>query len=486
MKRKGWVWGILGILLFALSVWQINQASQGLVITKLPSKNTTVTRIHPDIPEVDTRPIVLIGHGLAGSGVIMRSFAFTLAHAGYDTLLWDFAGHGANPNPLRSEYLLADAEAALKALKSQRSIPDGWIAILGHSMGSGVALDYGIEYPGTNGTVAVSPVYRQVTDKLPKNLLLMAGANEPRFLANAQDILFDAGGENTATALGRGRKLVVIPLVEHVSILFAPAAHQASRQWLDGIFGEQPDSRSYKDARIGWYLAAICGSLITLIAFSPFSTRTTRTIPTKLPLLRRIAALVAGVAGATLVFWIGDLVNVNLNEIFGISVGGALLLWLAISGLIALSLLNFKIDRPSKQEIAASGVVFAVLWISVGLLGQMVWLQWVLIPERLTVWLIGIVMILPWFLAISESSLPARKPQWVIWWLLDCILVVGGLLILLRLLPEYSFLLLLLPIVPAIIGLHSLATLPYRQRWSFTLSGAFFLSWVIAAIFPLI
>ncbi len=486
MNRKDWVWGMIGILLFALSAWQINQASQGLVTTKLPSKNTTVTRIHPDIPEIDTRPVVMIGHGLAGSGVIMRSFAFTLAHAGYDTLLWDFAGHGANPNPLRSEDLLADVEEAVNALKSKRSIPDGRKAILGHSMGSGVALDYGTEYPGTNGTVAVSPVYRQVTGKLPKNLLLMAGANEPRFLATAQDMLLDAGGENTATDLGRGRKLVVIPLVEHVSILFAPAAHQAARRWLDGIFGEQPDSRSYKDARIGWYLAAVCGSLIALIAFSPFCTRNSRTIPTKLPLPRRIAALAAGVAGATLFFWIGDLVNVNLNGIFGISVGGALLLWLAIAGLIALALLNFKIDLPSKQEIAASSVVFGALWISVGLLGQLVWVQWVLIPQRLVVWLLGVIVTLPWFLAISESSLPASKPQWGIWWLLDCVLLIGGLLILLRLLPEYTFLLLLLPIVPAIIGLHTLATIPYRQRWSFTLSGAFFLSWVIAAIFPLI
>lgn len=486
MKRSYWVWGVLGILLFILAVWQIDQASKGLNITELPSENTPVTRIYPELTDIDSRPVVLIGHGFAGSGVIMRAFAFTLAHAGYDTVLWDFAGHGANPNPLRTGELLTDAESALNALASQRSIPVGLTTILGHSMGSGVALDFGKEYPGTNATIAVSPVNREVTGELPQNLLLMAGAREPRFLHTAQELLFQAGGESTATVQGRGRSLVVIPLVEHISILFAPAAHQAARTWLDGIFGEQPGARSYTDTRIGWYLAAVCGAIIALNAFAPISKSIPSTAATKLPLPRRITALAAGVAGATLVFWIVDLVNINLTELFGISVGGAIMVWIGIAGLISLPLLRFKLDCHSWQEIAASGIIFGALWLSVGLLGQLVWLQWVLIPQRLIIWLVGVLLIMPWFLAISESALPATKIQWGIWWLLHCILLVGGLLILLRILPEYSFLLLLLPLVPAIIGLHSLASLPYRQRWSFALSGALFLSWVIAAIFPLI
>jgi len=472
MKRTHWVWGVLGILLFILAVWRIDQASEGLNITELPSENTPVTRIYPEIPDIDSRPVVLIGHGFAGSGVIMRAFAFTLAHAGYDTVLWDFAGHGGNPNPLRSGELLTDAEAALNALAAQRSIPVGRTAILGHSMGSGVALYFGNEHPGTNATIAVSPVNRQVT-------------NEPRFLQTAQELLLQAGGENTATARGRGRILVVIPLVEHISILFAPAAHQAARSWLDGIFGEQLGARNYTDYRIGWYLVAVCGAIIALIAFAPFSTRILSTAATELPFPRRIAALLAGAAGATLVFWIVDLVNINLTELFGISVGGAIMVWLGVAGLISLPLLRFKLERPSWQEIAASGVIFGALWLSVGLLGQLVWLQWVLIPQRLIIWLVGVVLIMPWFLAIGESALPATKIRWGIWWLLHCILLVGGLLILLRILPEFSILLLLLPLVPAIIGLHSLASLPYRQQWSFALSGALFFSWVIAAIFPL-
>ena len=143
MKRAHWAWGVLGILIFILAVWQIDQASDGLNITELPSENIPATRIYPDILDIDSRPVVLIGHGFAGSGVIMRAFAFTLAHAGYDIVLWDYAGHGANPNPLRSAELLRDAEAALNALTSQRSITLERTAILGHSMGSGVALEFG-------------------------------------------------------------------------------------------------------------------------------------------------------------------------------------------------------------------------------------------------------------------------------------------------------------------------------------------------------
>jgi hypothetical protein len=44
---------------------------------------------------------------------------------------------------------------------------------------------------------------------------------------------------------------------------------------------------------------------------------------------------------------------------------------------------------------------------------------------------------------------------------------------------------LLLPLVPAILALHALAAISYRNRWPVALSGALFVSWVILAVFPL-
>ena len=37
-----------------------------------------------------------------------------------------------------------------------------------------------------------------------------------------------------------------------------------------------------------------------------------------------------------------------------------------------------------------------------------------------------------------------------------------------------------------VLGLHALASGPYRGSWSFALSGALFLTWIILAIFPMI
>ncbi len=100
-----------------LSVWQIYNASHGLDIINLHSTNPPVTIITPSDVPPGSRPTVLIAHGFAGSSMLMRGFALTLAHAGYTTVSWDFEGHGTNPNPFalssESSDLIKNAESAL-------------------------------------------------------------------------------------------------------------------------------------------------------------------------------------------------------------------------------------------------------------------------------------------------------------------------------------------------------------------------------------
>ncbi len=94
----------LGLLMVLISVWQLENASSGLVITRVQDVDLPVTLISPEGDEGVNRPLVLIGHGAAGSQVIMHGYALTLAHAGYNVALWDFAGHGGNPQPLPVGY----------------------------------------------------------------------------------------------------------------------------------------------------------------------------------------------------------------------------------------------------------------------------------------------------------------------------------------------------------------------------------------------
>jgi alpha-beta hydrolase superfamily lysophospholipase len=144
MNARRWVLAATGLLLLLLSVGQILAAGSGLATTNLRSTDPPLTLIAPQGAALWSRPLVLIAHGYASSSVMMRGFALTLAHAGYSAILWDFDGHGANPRALasdgRGDSLLANAEAALKKAGTLGAGDPGQVAILGHSMGSGVAL----------------------------------------------------------------------------------------------------------------------------------------------------------------------------------------------------------------------------------------------------------------------------------------------------------------------------------------------------------
>jgi hypothetical protein len=164
---------------------------------------------------------------------------------------------------------LNNAEAVL-AEAGQRGLGiPGKFAILGHSMGSGVALSFGQAHPETSATIAISPVNVPVTPSLPRNLLLMAGSLEGSFVQNAEARLAEAGGEGGDPAAGTGRKLVVVPGVEHISILFKPQTHQIARQWLDAVFGPQPGAQDYVDQRIFWFGLGVLGTVLMCAAWIP-------------------------------------------------------------------------------------------------------------------------------------------------------------------------------------------------------------------------
>jgi len=487
--------GIAGLVLVLLSVWQLAAATRGLEITNIRSAVPPLTIISPKEGEPSSRPLVLIGHGFAGSSVIMRGFALSLAHAGYAVVLWDFDGHGANPRPLasdmRSDALLANAEAALAEAQDHgfgepgREPPESGNAILGHSMGSGVALLFGQEHPDTAATIAVSPAGQPVTPNLPRNLLLMAGTLEAAFLRNAEERLAEAGGPGGDPAAGTARKLVAIPGVEHISILFSPTAHAAAWEWLDATFGLQPGAKDYTDRRIVWYGLGLIGTLLAAIAVAPALAEPVSASAAKRPLWWRLGALAGGALGATLILWLAGKAGLGLRTLLGLQVGGYLLLWFGVAGLLGLLLLWNRLSPPSRRAVLGGLVTFVALWLGVGLLGQLVWLPWLLILRRLVLWPLGALLMLPWFLAAGEVSQGAGIVGRAGWWMAQSAILVAALTLALQLSPEVGFLLLILPLFPIILGLHALAAASYRGGWPFALSGALFVSWLLLAVFPL-
>jgi dienelactone hydrolase len=488
MKIRHWILTIVGLALLLFSYWQIGQAASGLSITivRAPEPGLHVLSARGIPPR--SRPLVLVAHGYSGSTVIMRGFAYTLAHAGYTVALWDFDGHGANPRPMptgqRGDALLAKAEAVLDtAVMSGLGDPDR-VAILGHSMGSGVALTFGQVHPETAATIAVSPVDQPVTPELPRNLLLMAGELEPAFLDNARERLAEAGGPGGEPAAGTARALVPIPGVEHISILFSPAAHTAARDWLDATFGPQPGARDYADRRVLWYGLGVLGALLLGAGLAPLVIGPLPELAAQRTLWRRLAALAGGALGASLLLWLAGLAGLELRTLLGLQVGGYLMLWFALAGMLSLLILWVRPARPTWRALLGGLMTFALLWLGIGLLGQLVWLPWVLIPRRLILWPLGALLLFPWFLAAGETVRGARLGR-IGWWLAHSAIVAAALFLALRLSPDLGYLILILPLFPFILGLHALAAAPYRGAWPFAISGALFTAWLLLAVFPL-
>jgi pimeloyl-ACP methyl ester carboxylesterase len=487
-KTRTIIYFIIGSILTLVSIWQIALSQSGLKIINLPNTDPPVTIISPSNASPNSHPTILIAHGFSGSSVLMRGFALTLAHAGYTTVSWDFRGHGLNPDPLTTSTsgdLIVDAESALSVATTTGMIDTKKIAILGHSMGSGVAITYGMAHPDSAATIAVSPVNQSVTPSLPRNLLLMAGSLEARFLATAQKLLVMAGGESDDFSSGTARNLVTIPGVEHISILFSPYAHSVTRSWLDEAFGSQQGRTDYTDHRILWFGLGIFGIILLGNAGISLIHDSRQQKPNLDPLWKRLLSIFTGGILATLTIWLLTVSGVKTNQSFGLLVGGYIILWFGFSGLISLIILRPEINKPTAQEIIKGLLVFAILWLGVGLLGSFVWLPWLLIQSRLLLWLPALILIAPWFFSVGSATRGAKPIAQIGWWFFQSLTVVFSLFLAIRLSPQLGFILILLPLIPLIIGIHMLIISSRHGVWAYTLSGAMFTAWLILAVFPL-
>ena len=489
MQRKNWWLVTIGTLLVGVAIWQLFAVTAGLEVTTLSAGQVPITVMSQRDNGKALRPIVLIGHGFSGSRELMWGFALELAHAGYTTVAWDFDGHAANPVPLAygsdDRDLLANAMAVLhEVIRNGLGDPERF-AILGHSMGSGVALRFGQELPETAATIAVSPVGQAVTPQLPRNLLLMAGSLEAPFVRNAQERLSEAGGPGGDAASGTARALRIVPGVEHISILFSPTAHDAARGWLDTTFGSQPGAEPFVDRRFPWYGVSLLGVLLLSAGVAPGIRAGEAIRPATRSLWRRLVALAVGGLSATLALALLDQAGLELRTLLGLLVGGYLLLWFCVAGIVSWLVLWTWPPIPSRRGLLAGLLVFAILWLGLGLLGQRVWVHWLLIPRRLLLWAVGSPLLLPWFLAVAEATGDAKLPTRVGWWLAHSAVVVGAMYLAMRLSPDLGFLILILPVFPVVLGLHTLAAAPFRSRWASALSGALFVSWLLLSVFPL-
>lgn len=474
MSRKRIGALILAGFLILLSWWNITAAQAGLTVKWFEKDGLPIVYLVPK--SARNVPGVLIAHGYSGSKQLMLAYGHVLAQAGYAVMLWDFNGHGANPKRLERTSLESNIAQAAQAIVQQPEVDPSRLALLGHSMGSGAVMSVAISNPTQfSATVAVSPTGAAVTPQLPRNLQLQSGSGEGGFIRNAERLLSAAGGANQNLKAGLGREFVLVPNVEHITILFSSVSHDAARRWLDSTFGVQRES-NYVDRRMPWQGIHLLGWLIGIIAIAP------KAIKSHLHVSRWRSWLGLGVssvaAGGGLV-----LLNpiVDLQTLGGIQVGGAVGVWFLLAGLSWLAILG-QIPRLTVRSLILGLGLFSALWFAVGAMAQFVWLQSVLIPMRFVLWLAIAIAALPWFLA-SEMLQQTSNP--ILAWLGKSFATIAGFILVLQFLPQLGFMFILLPLFPVVFGLLAITSASIKDAWSGAIAGSLFLAWLMAAGFPL-
>jgi pimeloyl-ACP methyl ester carboxylesterase len=441
----------------------------------------------PEAEQVDHEltprlPGVIIVHGFSGSHRLMTGYAQKLSHSGYGVVLLDLAGHGDNDNPFDRERFQAEVDAAYDVLVDQSEIDPTRVALIGHSMGSGVVVEAALRNPERySATVAISPVAADVTPLTPRNLQLQAGTWEPRFMATAGELLERAGGASDDFINGRARELVSVSGAEHLGILFRTASHDAALAWLDQALAADPTLREpYTDRRLLGWLLQVIGWMLVIASMArmyapPQSDRLRRPWHWAGAALAPLAATLACIV-ISRVF--------DLSQFLGVMVGGGLGLWMLVAGCVYLFGAT-TLRLPKARLWLRGAIVFVILWLVLGVSAEFVWLSWGLTSARLLVWPLLAVMSMPWFVAaaaVQEES--GTSP--LIWWAIHTAGMVVGLLVLGWTVPGMSLVTLIVPLIGFFLAVLAHVTTRFNDPWVAGIGCGAFWGWMLAAAFPYI
>jgi dienelactone hydrolase len=265
---------VLAVVAIATSLWQLRATTEGVSVTAITIGDTPATVFRPDPPR--PAPVVVIAHGFAGSQQLMQPFAVTFARNGYIAVTFDFAGHGRNPRPLAGS--ITEISGATRTLAAQteavvtfaRTLGDGRLAILGHSMATDIVVRVAQADPEIAATVAVSMFSPAVTADTPRDLLVIDGDWEGMLkaealravgLATAPQVPV-AGTTYGDFATGSARRAAFSPHAEHISVLYKQASMREALSWVDQVFGVTRTAPPYLDARGPWIVLLLAGLVV--------------------------------------------------------------------------------------------------------------------------------------------------------------------------------------------------------------------------------
>lgn len=245
----------------------------------LPNQSESRAAFLDPPPRGERPPAVVVMHGFSGDRNSMSGISRRLAASGFAVLNIDARGHGANRNPYHRgwaspDHFAPDLRAAVDFLRASPLVDGQRIAVLGHSMGAGAALDFATRESGLDAAVLISGGWTLHGPYQPSNTLWIYASGDPERIKARSDELAAriAGRESMAPgdSSGSHERLDAVAVVEvvgtnHQGIVWTESAVRQIVAWLDASFGiDASRSETPSDPRNGPLVLVGLGLLLSL------------------------------------------------------------------------------------------------------------------------------------------------------------------------------------------------------------------------------
>lgn len=228
----------------------------------LPGEPVAGRDLPPPPAREDRPPVVVFAHGFSGDRAMVSTLSRRMAAAGYGVAALDLRGHGTNLNSFSSGSetgLTDDIADVLAYLEGSSHVDTEQVAIMGHSMGAGAALDFARNDVRPSAVIAVSGAWPRTGPVDPDNVLFLVAEGDP---ARLKDSISQASDR---LADGTNARTVTIDGTDHITILWSKEAAEESIAWLDETFGAQREFPApLSDPRLGLALLYLLAALVVI------------------------------------------------------------------------------------------------------------------------------------------------------------------------------------------------------------------------------
>ena len=175
-------------------------------------------------------PVVVVAHGYSADRQIMSTLSRSLARAGYAVVAFDFRGHGDNTHEFQGD-LTRDFDAVVDWVERSPYFDRERIAILGHSMGAGAALEFATLDARPKAVIPLSGGWVANDAVVPKNVHFIVAERDPGQIHDRQEELARDLGPKTDV------ESTEIAGTDHITVLWSGETVSAIVRNLDPILG---------------------------------------------------------------------------------------------------------------------------------------------------------------------------------------------------------------------------------------------------------